>query len=84
MKNRLYETMTHTDIGPYKVRVWRKVETFAMGPDAAVLEKKTQLLQNVSVISPQSIVAAIEELSGIEAVEVLVGQNGGIVYPDWK
>lgn len=86
-KNRIVETMTCWKFGTkYKIRVWREVDPFSskslIGPDQEVV----MILSKLGKLPfRDEIIAAIEHLPRVSAIEILDRAGDGlIVYPDWK
>ncbi len=99
MGQRLYESMTRIPLyehvpNPRRgwdakpigcVRVWRSEASLeaACEPDNADILLAMTALGDTP--TPQQIIAAIEQLDRIEAVEVLNEQgNGALLYPNWE
>lgn len=80
--NRVYESMTRVQVGPYTVRVWR-TEASLTSADNSDLREALRYANPYG--APEEIVRIVEALPRIAAVEVLDHNgNGGILYPDWS
>ena len=78
--NRVTETMTRLTVGPWMVRVWRQTPRMELGPDQEV----QQVLWNLINPAPADIADALDQLSGMNAYEILNADgNGALVYPNW-
>lgn len=96
---RIYESMTTVPLVEYdpglrrgwtpritgRVRVWRREDTL----EAACSAQNEDIFAAVEALgagaSKQAIVAAIEQLDRIEAIEVVCDAgNGALLYPDWS
>lgn len=84
MKKEVLESMTKIALPKYTIRVWRsqKLE-FEYAPGA--YSDIEQMARANEDDSPTTLAKKIGALPGVEAVEVLGWDAGGVVYyPDWK
>lgn len=93
MANRVYETMTLHRGPKYRVRVWKEVPIFRMGPDADVIDGINSLVVD-KLLEAGNLEEACRCLVnfcggtmpfGVTAIEILDNEgNGAVYYPDWK
>jgi len=81
----------HTDMGVYRVRIWRtEDEPFAMSDPqdfAQVVQKfKNQLTAKTKEELVKQIALSIVSVGRVAAVEILVAETrrGIVFYPDWS
>lgn len=86
-KNQQFESLTETQIGHWKVRVWRSHETLERAASAGHKDFETDLL-NATIYgdnaAPVSLAKIIMRQPGVSCVAVVDANGNGVsAYPDW-